>query len=179
MTYGCNCRQGRSVIYVSHEAIRLASISTQTRRSSWSASPPLAQPVFLLPHQRSPDKLGVVLAKFAVMLDMSIICPSRNQWSSPPHMAPKAYSEWHPCGDYRSLSLVSLPDCYPSPHLHDFTSSLSGSSIFSKVDLICWYYKIPVTPTTSASMPFRPPSALLSFSKCPVACVTQVKPFSR
>ena len=61
-------------------------------------------------------------------------------------MVPKSDGSWRPCGDFRRLNDVTTPDRYPIPHIQDFTANLSGSTIFSKIDLIKGYYQIADHP---------------------------------
>jgi hypothetical protein len=56
---------------------------------------------------------------------------------------------WRPCGDYRRLNLVTVPDSYPLPNMLDFNERIAGCSIFSKVDLWKGY------PDTDASGRYR------------------------
>ena len=93
------------------------------------------------------------------MEEASIIRRSSLSLSSPLHMVKKKDKGWRPCGDYRRLNNITIPDKYLFPNIADFTSHIAGSTVFSKLDLQKGYYQILMAsrdvPKTTVVTPFK------------------------
>lgn len=91
------------------------------------------------------DKLAAAKKEFELLIAAGICRPSKSNCSSP-HMVRKPDGSWRPCGDYRNLNAITIPDRYPLPYLHDFTNILASKSIFGKIDLQKAFHQVPVNP---------------------------------
>ena len=67
-------------------------------------------------------------------------------WASALHFVAKCDGSLRPVGDYRQLNDQTDLDLYPLPHLSSFTQNITGSLIFSKVDLFKAYHQIVIDP---------------------------------
>ncbi|KAG8174924.1 hypothetical protein JTE90_025987 [Oedothorax gibbosus] len=98
------------------------------------------------------------------MLENGIIRTSKSPWGSPLHLVTKPDGSMRPCGDYRRLNDVTVPDRYPLPRIEDFHHILKDNKIFSKLDLLKAYYQIPISEEDKQKTAIITPFGLFEFN---------------
>ena len=61
-------------------------------------------------------------------------------------MVPKSSGDWRPCGEIHCLNAATIPECYPVPHVEDFTANLADAKVSSEIDHVRSYHQILVHP---------------------------------
>ena len=103
-------------------------------------------PVHSRARRLPPDELAIAKEEFRNLEQLGIVRRSNSLWSSPLHMVPKSSDGWRPCGDFRRLNDITVPDRFPVPHIQDFSTRLAGCAVFSKIDLERGYHQVSVAP---------------------------------
>ena len=90
-------------------------------------------------------KLKAAKQEFERLCKLGLARPSKSPWATPIHLVQKGNS-YRIVGDYRRLNACTKPDRYPVKRLTDFTSILSGTKVFSKLDLKRAFNQIAIHP---------------------------------
>jgi hypothetical protein len=99
-------------------------------------------PVFARTQLLDPEKHRIAAEEFLAMEKAGITRCSNSPWSSTLHLVHKKDESWRPCGNYRHLNAITIPDRYPLPNmLQSLNDRRAGCTVFSKIDLVKAYHQ--------------------------------------
>ena len=136
-------------------------------------------PVFSKPRPLPPDKYQIAKTEFDHLLSLGIVRPSSSPWASPLHMVKKSDGSWRPCGDYRRLNAVTVPDRYAIPNIETIHHKLSNSTIYSRLDLVKAYHFVPVNKEDVSKTAICTPFGTFEYVRMPFGLRNAANTFQR
>ena len=99
------------------------------------------------------------------MLDAGIVEPSQSEWASPVVLVRKKDGGVRWCIDYRQLNEVTEKDAYPLPRIDECLDTLSGSTLFSTLDLQSGYWQVEMAPEDKEKTAFTTKYGLFQYTR--------------
>jgi hypothetical protein len=115
--------------------------------------------------RRSPADRGILIEVVREMEAAGLIRPSKSPWSSQPVLVKKMrdgveIAEKRPCWDYRRPNDRIVGDAHPLPLPENMFAELTGSQVFSKMDLLKGFWQIPLEEDSKAILAMATPLGL-------------------
>ena len=112
-------------------------------------------PPFKQVYRLSQEELNALRLQLNELLKKGHIQPSKSPYGAPVLLIRKKDNALRMCIDYRTLNQITIKNRYPLPRIDDLLDQISGSVIFTKIDLKTGYYQIRVKAEDVPKTAFR------------------------
>ena len=99
-------------------------------------------PPWVHPYKMHPSQLDEFRRQLDKLHRSGRIRPSSSPYGAGCLLVKKGNGKWRMCVDYRALNTRTVRDRYPLPSIQSILSTLGGSGVFSKIDLVSGFHQI-------------------------------------
>ena len=101
-------------------------------------------PPWVHPYKMDPLQLDELRQQLDKLHRSGQIRPSSSPYGARCLLVKKGNGKWRMCVDYRALNTRTVRDRYPLPSKQSTLSTLGGSTVFSKIDVVSGFHQIRV-----------------------------------
>ena len=101
-------------------------------------------PPWVHPYKMDASQLDELRRQLDKLHRSGRIRPSSSPYGAGCLLVKKANGKWRMCVDYRALNTQTVRDRYPLPSIQSILSTLGGSTVFSKMDLVSGFHEIRI-----------------------------------
>ena len=129
---------------------------------------PGTTPPFKQVYRLSQEELQALKTQLDELLKKGHIQSSKSPYGAPVLLIRKKDNMLRMCIDYRALNQITIKNRYPLPRIDDLLDQISGSVIFTKIDLRTGYYQIRVKAEDVPKTAFRTKFGHFEIWLCPL-----------
>ena len=101
-------------------------------------------PPWVHPYKMDPSQLDELRRQLDKLHRSGRMRPSSSPYGAGCLLVKKANGKWRMCVDHRALHTRTVRDQYPLPWIQSILSTLGGSTVFSKIDLVSGLHRIRI-----------------------------------